>query len=164
MAKIKIKNKIKNTKSAKNNTKKISKPKLGFKHGRHGHDFVGVGTGVIMVKNGKVLLLYRGDYGEWSIPGGKVEMNESGEACAIREIKEELGIDIKIKRFLCITEVFKPHWVSLVYEAEIIRGTPRIMEPKEHEKLAWFDLDKIPKKHFRPSWMALQIYMQNKNS
>ncbi len=146
----------------KKKTKTEKKLNFGFKHGRHGHDFVGVGTGVIIIKNSKVLLLYRGDYGEWSIPGGKVEMNESGEACAVREIKEELGIDIKIKRFLCITEVFRPHWVSLVYEAEIIKGTPKIMEPEEHADLKWFDLDKIPKPHFKPSWMALQIYLKNK--
>ena len=56
-----------------------------------------VGVGVIVVRDGKVLLgKRRGAHGEgsWSFPGGHLEFNELLEICAKREAKEETGLEI----------------------------------------------------------------------
>ncbi len=149
--------KQKHLKPRKSKPKRSRNGKRG-RQGRQDRDFIGVAVGVVLVRNGKVLLLHRKNRREWGIPGGKIELNESGEACAVREIKEELGIDIKIKRFICVAEKLKPHWVLLTYEGEIIRGVPKIMEPEEHEKLAWFDIDNLPENTFAPSLMGIKAY------
>lgn len=52
-------------------------------------------------KDGEILLIqrkYPPSQGKWALPGGVVEQGESTEQAAIREVKEELDIDIEIKR------------------------------------------------------------------
>jgi len=62
----------------------------------------GVGVGVIIVKDNKVLLGKRKNAhgeGDWAFPGGHLEMNETWEDCVKREVMEETGIEIKNIRF-----------------------------------------------------------------
>ena len=58
-----------------------------------------VGVGAIIVQNGKLVLVKRGvepAKGKWSIPGGAVELGEEIRDAAIREAKEECGLDIEL--------------------------------------------------------------------
>lgn len=58
--------------------------------------------GVVTNKEGKVLFIYRND--KWDLPKGKVDKGESIYQCAIREVKEETGVqDLEIENFLQIT-------------------------------------------------------------
>jgi 8-oxo-dGTP diphosphatase len=57
---------------------------------------------MILIENDKVLLIKRARepfMGEWAIPGGRLEDDETAEQCAKREMKEETGLDIEIIRF-----------------------------------------------------------------
>lgn len=55
-----------------------------------------VGTAVIFFNTEKEILILKPDYKEgWLIPGGSTDENESPLCCAIRETKEEIGLDIK---------------------------------------------------------------------
>ena len=58
-----------------------------------------VGVGAVVVRDGKALIVKRAHdprKGEWSLPGGRVELGESLEDATRREIKEETGLDIEV--------------------------------------------------------------------
>jgi 8-oxo-dGTP diphosphatase len=76
---------------------------------------------------------------KWEFPGGKIEENETAEECLIREIKEELNIDIKI------TGSLSPN--DHQYPDKLIRLIPFICKQtggeiilKEHADYKWLDV------------------------
>jgi len=113
-----------------------------------------VGVGVLILKDGKVLMTIRkGSHGagEYSFPGGHLEYMESFEECAVREVKEECGIEIKNIRFSYVTNVKKyapKHYVHIGLVAEWESGEPKIMEPEKAGEWLWYDLDKVPEPMF----------------
>ena len=59
-------------------------------------------AGLIKNSKGEILVL-KSNYKEaWLLPGGASEKNESPKSAAMREIKEEIGLDIEVGRMLCI--------------------------------------------------------------
>ncbi|NTU69633.1 NUDIX domain-containing protein [bacterium] len=123
---------------------------------KKGVDYIGVGCGALIVNDkSEVLLMQRGpkaknEVGFWAQPGGTVEFGETIKGAIIREIKEELDIDIELFELLSITDHIMPdenqHWVAASYKAKIISGEPKIMEPEKISDLRWFPLNEIPEK------------------
>ena len=60
-------------------------------------------TAAILINKDRVLIARRRDddkrAGKWEFPGGKIENNETPEACLAREMKEEFGIDVLVGEF-----------------------------------------------------------------
>lgn len=119
-----------------------------------GVDFVGVGIGVV-VRNEKGEMLFglrtencRNEPGKWSAPGGSLEFGETLEQCCVREVKEEVNLDVEIVRLLKVIDHFIPgekqHWVNPLFEARVVGGEAKIMEKNKFAKLAWFSLDNLP--------------------
>jgi 8-oxo-dGTP diphosphatase len=72
-----------------------------------------VGVGGVVIENGRALLIRRGSEplrGQWSIPGGTLELGESLEQGVVRELKEETGLTVRIVEMI---EVF-----DRIYEDE----------------------------------------------
>jgi mutator protein MutT len=70
-------------------------------------------VGVILKKENKILLIkevLEDKKEHWIFPGGGVDFGETVEKAAIREAKEEIGIDIEIKDFLGIKEIIRPQF------------------------------------------------------
>ncbi len=120
-----------------------------------GKDFIGVGVGaVILDKKDRILLLKRGqnirnEPGTWVIPGGEVEYNEKIEKTVLREVKEEIGVRVKILGLLGVADQVmvkeKQHWISSIFLCKIVSSQPKIMEPEKCEDLDWFELNKVKK-------------------
>jgi ADP-ribose pyrophosphatase YjhB (NUDIX family) len=58
-----------------------------------------VGVGAVVVDGGRVLIVRRGHEplkGEWSVPGGAVELGETLQAACAREVREETGLDVDV--------------------------------------------------------------------
>jgi len=116
-----------------------------------------IGVGVIVLQNNQVLLGKRknahGD-GDWSFPGGHLELFESWEECARRETFEETGILIKNVQFATATnDLFlddKKHFVTLMMVCEYASGSVKVMEPDKCEKWEWFDWFHLPGPLFLP--------------
>ncbi|MFF1821054.1 (deoxy)nucleoside triphosphate pyrophosphohydrolase [Kribbella sp. NPDC058245] len=93
-------------------------------------------VGVAVVRGDRVLGAYRpGPEGGWEFPGGKVEPGESEAEAAIRELREELDLEVEIGASLGpgvdISDKYRLH----VYRASIVSGEP---VRREHAELRWF--------------------------
>ncbi len=122
---------------------------------------VRVGVAVIVRRSGMVLLGKRrsashGD-GTWQLPGGGLELLESVEACARREVAEETGLDVTVvARGPYTNDVFVDapagplHYVTLFVLAEAGAGTPVAREPEKCDGWEWFDWDALPAPLFLP--------------
>lgn len=60
------------------------------------------GSALVVDEQGAILMQRRSDSGNWSFPGGVMEIGETLEQCVIRETKEESGLDIEITGILGI--------------------------------------------------------------
>jgi 8-oxo-dGTP pyrophosphatase MutT (NUDIX family) len=60
----------------------------------------------IMIVDGHVLIHKQVKDNHWALPGGRVELLEDSQTSIVREVKEELGIDVKVDRLLWFTENF----------------------------------------------------------
>lgn len=119
--------------------------------GLPGIDFPGVGVGLAILRDGKILLCRRlraPEAGFWNIVGGKVDHLEPAELAARREAEEETGLSIGAVEFVCATEQIidadRQHWISLLYRTTDIAGEPRLTEPDKLSAVEWFDLDALP--------------------
>ncbi len=116
-----------------------------------------VGLGVMVIKEGKILLGKRkNSHGEgaWSYPGGHLEYGESWEECAKREVSEETGIEINNLRFATATnDIFEKeqrHYVTIFILADHSGGEVKLMEPDKCEQWQWFEWEKLPSPLFVP--------------
>ncbi len=119
-----------------------------------GVDFIGIGCGALIINDKNETLLIKrnpksqNEAGFWSKPGGTVEFNENVEDAVKREIKEELGVDIELVKFLGFTNhIIKSenqHWVAFNYLAKIIKGEPKNLEIEKIEEIKWFNLSNLP--------------------
>lgn len=116
-----------------------------------GTHFPGVGAGLVIERDGKVLLYKRvkpPEAGHWSIVGGKVDHMETAAIAAKREAEEETGLAIGNVTFLCISEQIisadSQHWVSLIYVADNVTGEPGLTEPDKLSDMGWFDINDAP--------------------
>ena len=103
-------------------------------------------TCAIIKRDGKILAAQRAQdahlAGKWEFPGGKIDEGETEEACIVREIREELGVDIEPVRRLSdsIYDYGDKHIRLIPYECELKRGEP---SANEHASLAWLSLDEL---------------------
>ena len=89
----------------------------------------------IVIKNDKILLTYEVNTGQWFIPGGGLEINESLEDCCIRELAEETGYIVKPKKqYLTINEYYE-EWlfVSHYYICNYVGEKKRALTEREIE-------------------------------
>ena len=121
---------------------------------KRGIDYIGVGVGAILVDDqGRLFLARRGplaknERGRWEFPGGSVEFGEKLADALKREMREEYGIEIEVRRLLDVADHILPdegqHWVSPTYICAITSGTPRILEPGKCTETGWFDPAELP--------------------
>ena len=70
----------------------------------------------ILIHNGKVLLQRPTNDTGYAFPGGHVELGETNEETLIREFKEEIGVDIKVKEIKWVAEIFFPWGNKLCHQ------------------------------------------------
>jgi len=104
---------------------------------------------IIYNDQGEILLIKNSKFGDlWTIPGGHVELNESAEKALRREIKEELGLELKNIEPIGFGEGINPkffhkpkHFIYLNYLAELAGG--QIKKTEEMTEYLWVDPEKM---------------------
>ncbi len=112
-------------------------------------------NGAIFNEKGEVLLQRRADNGYWGLPGGKVDIGESVSQGAIREVLEETGLHVTIKRLIGIysdpqhysimsypSAEWVIHYVTLLFECECQSGQLQISD--ESTDIGYFSPDSLP--------------------
>ena len=119
-------------------------------------DWPVVGVGAVVIRDGKVLLIRRGvapGRGLWAVPGGSLELGETLQQGAEREILEETGITIRAREPIYAFDFFERdpdgrirfHFVIVDLAADYIRGDVKGADDAlEARWLAPGDLDHLP--------------------
>lgn len=120
---------------------------------RVGHDRVIIvfAGGCLFDGEGRVLLQKRGDSGSWGFPGGAIELGETPEEAAVREIKEETGLDAQAGELIGIytdSDMRYPngdlaHSICIAYGLKRTGGELRC-DGEETVSLRWFAIDELP--------------------
>ncbi|QAR32335.1 (deoxy)nucleoside triphosphate pyrophosphohydrolase [Geovibrio thiophilus] len=108
----------------------------------------------VIFKDNKVFLARRGAAqrlgGFWEFPGGKIEQGESGAEAIIREIKEELGINVQVGGLIgqCVHHYDTWSIRLIVYECDWISGR---LVPRVHDDTAWVGADELASYSLAPA-------------
>jgi 8-oxo-dGTP diphosphatase len=101
-------------------------------------------VGVAVVRHGRVLAARRtrptGARGRWELPGGKAEPGEQPADAAVRELREELGCDVRVTGRLAGEQPVGPGMVLRVVVAELASGEP---VPHEHDAVRWLGPEQL---------------------
>ncbi|NED99103.1 NUDIX domain-containing protein [Phytoactinopolyspora halotolerans] len=119
-----------------------------------GHDLLLLPSVAVLphADDGRILLVKQADTGKWATIGGSVEVDEAPETAAIREAEEEAGVTVELIRIMGAVggpqfRITYPNgdqtaYVSLVYEARIVGGSPR-PDHDETVDVGWFHPDEF---------------------
>jgi ADP-ribose pyrophosphatase YjhB (NUDIX family) len=106
-----------------------------------------VGVKALIVKEGKVLLIREAVYdegsrtGEWDVPGGRIQPEETLLGGLAREVREEVGLEVRPGIVLSVQETFRTikgepcHIVRIHYLAEYVAG--EVVLSSDHDRFEW---------------------------
>jgi len=134
---------------------------------------IGVGFGVMFLKNDAILLGKRHDdpekadsalhgEGTWTMSGGKLHYKEKPEEGAQREVMEETGLRVALHDLKMISftneMVEDAHFVTCGFLCEKFEGEVQVMEPDEITEWKWFSLSEVPSNTSPHSLKILKNY------
>lgn len=107
--------------------------------------------GCVFNEKGEVLLQRRSDSNKWGFPGGAIEIGETPQMTAVRELKEETGLDVEVGRLIGIYTDFdmqypngdKAQSICVAFELTVVGGELSC-DKDETLELKYFSLDNMP--------------------
>lgn len=136
----------------------------------------GVGLGVMILNELKqVLLILRNDEankalsdmrleGTWTLPAGKVKINETLIEAAIRKVKQETNLDVSDLEIISIADDINEyaHFVTIGLLAGAFSGELNLGDTEEHVDYGFFDLEALPENLCDPSKKIIDHYLNKK--
>ncbi|MCI0547935.1 MAG: NUDIX hydrolase [Candidatus Rokubacteria bacterium] len=102
-------------------------------------------AGTLLAENGRILLTRRSihpSWGKWTFPGGYVDWGEAVDAGAIRETREETGLEVAVAGLVGVYSYPGTPVVVVVYRGHITGGTVRLCH--ENDRAEWVPRAAIP--------------------
>ncbi len=135
-----------------------------------GHDdLILAGSNIIITDSSHRILLQKRSNGTWGLLGGLMEIGESLEETAIREVKEEAHIDIAELKLLNVFSGPQYYFtlpnkdqiyvITALFHARVISGT-LLADGVESLALEYFDLDNLPENMEEEYKIYIQFYKQ----
>ncbi|MFC7394917.1 NUDIX hydrolase [Scopulibacillus cellulosilyticus] len=123
-------------------------------------------AGTVILNNDAILLVK--EHGKWGLPKGGQEPNESLINTAVRETREETGLDVLIKGLAFMSEFFIEHWghyLQVYYEAKPAGGKLNHIKDFEVDYAEYIPLDNIEEYlHFPPVINPLKAWLKDRQS
>ncbi len=121
-----------------------------------------VRAAVVLFYAGKLLLMQQNQKPFWVLPGGTLEEGESIADCAIRELKEEVSLDIELVGLLSLSEFSdaKRHVVDVSFLARLVGGetTWQAPFPENIDRIEWLDYEAFGKASLKPDALHTLIF------
>lgn len=120
-----------------------------------------VAVGILAERRGRLLLVRRNHEphtGEWSFPSGYVDGGEKLEEAALRETKEETGLDVRITRLLGAYSRSGVRVIFIAYAARVTGG--RIQVGAECQDVRFFPPDALPPLAFHHDAAILRAWRE----
>ncbi len=121
---------------------------------------------LILIKDDQILLQRRQNTGyedgKYSIPAGHLEENESITECLLREVKEEIGLELNAKDVELVHTMHRREndiRVDLFFITNHYTGEPFNAEPEKCDDLSWFPLDELPENIVPYIKQAINCYL-----
>jgi 8-oxo-dGTP diphosphatase len=113
-------------------------------------------TKALIIKENKFLAMYFMVDGKkvWDLPGGRMEFGETAEETLTREIKEELGVQIKPIKLVDTWNYMRDEFFQItgvIYHSEIVSG--KIVISDEHDGYEWISIDDNGKTFTREAFL-----------
>jgi 8-oxo-dGTP diphosphatase len=100
-------------------------------------------VGAAVVRDGRLLAARRtappATAGRWEFPGGKVDEGETEAQAVVRELQEELGVTVRVERWLAHQEPIGPYLLKVAL-VTLEDGEP---QPHEHDRVRWLARDEL---------------------
>lgn len=115
---------------------------------------IDVSAGIILNENKNILIGKRRNpeklANKWEFPGGKIEPGETPEKCLRREIKEEFGIEIKVKNK--IGEIYHEYeFENIKFHVFFAKWENGKLKPTDHKEIKWIFQDELRDYDFTPA-------------
>lgn len=122
-----------------------------------------VGVGALIIHDGRILLERRGNppgRGQWSVPGGLVQLGEAAEKTVVREVKEETGLEVEKPEHVDVVDDVqldeegrvKYHFVIIDYLVKLKAG--KLRAASDAAGLRWVPFGEVGKYDLTPTFRA----------
>ena len=115
-----------------------------------------VRVAVIIIDDGKIVLVRHEKYGKtyWVLPGGGVDFGESLEEAAVREVKEEINLDIAVDKLVFVNdslpEDLHRHVVNVYFTGRILGGELKLGPDSIMREVRYFPVEELANLLFYP--------------
>ena len=130
-------------------------------------------TAVVIDEHDRIVLIRRRDNDLWALPGGGMELGESIVDTAVREVKEETGLDVEVtgligvytdpRHVMAYTDGEVRQQFSLCFTTRLLGGD--LMADSESTDIAWTPSQDIPSLKMHPSMrLRIQHYLEHRDT
>lgn len=123
---------------------------------------------LILIKDNNILLMRRKDTGfedgNYGLPSGHLENNETLTQGLSREAKEEIGIEIQPPDLQLVQVMHRKHEdirTDFFFTTKAFKGTPTNCEPEKCDDLKWFPLNQLPPNTINYIRLAINNYLKS---